>query len=123
MNRINPLYLLLFCFTIAFVSFISVSNIKSDLDAKQVVCETGGKIHRGFDDAFANINIELQKYIDENVLLFSNLFGPIFAKDKIPDYKYKQGAKLPELNVEKYYNEYFYFPLYQLKKLQSDYQT
>lgn len=48
-----------------------------------------------------------QTYIDDNVILFSNLFGPIQASDKIPDYKYKQGAKFPNLNVEKYYNENF----------------
>lgn len=48
-----------------------------------------------------------QKYIDENVVLFSNLFGPILASDKIPDYKYKQGAKLPNINVEKFYMDNF----------------
>ncbi|WP_320035483.1 YaaA family protein [Halarcobacter sp.] len=51
-------------------------------------------------------NVE-QKYIDENVILFSNLFGPILAKDLIPDYKYKQGAKLPNINVEKFYMDNF----------------
>jgi len=48
-----------------------------------------------------------QSYIDENVLLFSNLFGPIKASDLIPDYKYKQGAKLPNIAVEKFYLENF----------------
>ncbi|XOB62127.1 YaaA family protein [Campylobacterota bacterium DY0563] len=48
-----------------------------------------------------------QNYIDENVILFSNLFGPILAKDLIPDYKYKQGAKLPNINVEKFYMDNF----------------
>lgn len=48
-----------------------------------------------------------QKYIDENVVLFSNLFGPIKASDLIPDYKYKQGAKLPEMAVEKFFMENF----------------
>lgn len=42
---------------------------------------------------------EQQKYCDENVVLFSNLFGPLRADDKIPDYKYKQGAKLPNIDV------------------------
>ncbi len=50
---------------------------------------------------------DAQKYVDENVVLFSNLFGPIKANDLIPDYKYKQGAKLPNTNVEKFYNEHF----------------
>ena len=31
MNRINPLYLLLLCFTITFISFITLSSIKADL--------------------------------------------------------------------------------------------
>lgn len=48
-----------------------------------------------------------QNYIDENVLLFSNLFGPIKANDLIPDYKYKQGSKLPNIAIEKFYLDNF----------------
>ncbi|QOG12289.1 YaaA family protein [Arcobacter sp. FWKO B] len=43
-----------------------------------------------------------KSYIENNVVIFSNLFGAILAKDEIPDYKYKQGAKLPSLNIEQY---------------------
>ncbi len=53
------------------------------------------------------LNEKSKKYIDERVILFSNLFGPIKADNFIPDYKYKQGAKLPNLNVEKFYLENF----------------
>ncbi|RXK01631.1 hypothetical protein CRV02_07055 [Arcobacter sp. CECT 8989] len=56
---------------------------------------------------YKNLDEKTQKYIDENVLLFSNLFGPIKANDLIPDYKYKQGSKLPNINVEKFYLENF----------------
>lgn len=56
---------------------------------------------------YKNLDTKTQEYIDNNVILFSNLFGPIKAKDNIPDYKYKQGAKLPNINVEKYYLENF----------------
>ena len=56
---------------------------------------------------YENLSGDAQKYVDENVVLFSNLFGPIRANDLIPDYKYKQGAKLPNTNVEKFYNEHF----------------
>ncbi|MFV0564096.1 YaaA family protein [Malaciobacter mytili] len=56
---------------------------------------------------YNSLNEKAQKYIDENVVLFSNLFGPVKAQDLIPDYKYKQGAKLPKLNVEKFYLENF----------------
>ena len=44
-----------------------------------------------------------QKYCDENIILFSNLFGVLKADDLIPDYKYKQGAVLPDLDVINYY--------------------
>lgn len=56
---------------------------------------------------YESLNNEEQGYIDKNVVIFSNLFGPVYAKDFIPDYKYKQGAKLPNINVEKYYSENF----------------
>jgi cytoplasmic iron level regulating protein YaaA (DUF328/UPF0246 family) len=47
-----------------------------------------------------------QQYIDNNVLIFSNLFGVVEAKDLIPDYKYKQGAKLKKIDVEKFYKKH-----------------
>lgn len=56
---------------------------------------------------YENLDNKSQKYVDENVVLFSNLFGPILASDLIPDYKYKQGAKLPDINVEKFYMDNF----------------
>ncbi len=56
---------------------------------------------------YNSLKKEEQNYIDENVLLFSNLFGPIKASDLIPDYKYKQGAKLSKIVVEKFYMDAF----------------
>jgi hypothetical protein len=56
---------------------------------------------------YNSLDKDVQKYIDENVILFSNLFGPLLAKDKIPEYKYKQGAKLPDISVEKFYMDNF----------------
>ncbi|MCF6243502.1 MAG: YaaA family protein [Sulfurovum sp.] len=47
-----------------------------------------------------------QTYIDENVILFSNLFGPIRALDLIPEYKLKQGEVVGEIKPEKFYNEH-----------------
>jgi len=57
--------------------------------------------------AYDSLDNKQKAYIDDNVVLFSNLFGPIKASDLIPDYKYKQGAKLPNINVEKFYLENF----------------
>ena len=49
-----------------------------------------------------------KEYIDNNVMIFSNLFGPILAGDfGLPDYKLKQGEKIGELALEKFYNEHF----------------
>lgn len=47
-----------------------------------------------------------QTYIDEHVILFSNLFGPIRASDLIPEYKLKQGEAVADIKVEKFYNEH-----------------
>ncbi|MBX1886015.1 YaaA family protein [Campylobacter peloridis] len=56
---------------------------------------------------FINLNKKAQEYILNNVLIFSNLFGPIMAKDLIPFYKFKQGKKIDNFNIEKFYKENF----------------
>jgi len=48
---------------------------------------------------YEHLTLNEQQYCDENVLLFSNLFGPLKADDTIPDYKFKQGAILPNYDV------------------------
>ncbi len=49
-----------------------------------------------------------QKFIDDNVLIFSNLFGVVLAGDDgLIDYKLKQGEKIDGFNIEKFYNEKF----------------
>ena len=45
-------------------------------------------------------------YIDQHVILFSNLFGPIRADDLIPEYKLKQGEAVGEIKPEKFYHEH-----------------
>lgn len=54
---------------------------------------------------YDNLSISQQEYCDENVILFSNLFGPMKSSDLIPDYKYKQGSELLDINVIKLYKE------------------
>ncbi len=53
---------------------------------------------------YSSLNDKQQKYIDENVIIFSNLFGPIMAGDLIPEYRLAQGSKVGELEVDKYYH-------------------
>jgi len=53
---------------------------------------------------YDSLDEKSQKYIDENVIIFSNLFGPIMAGNFIPEYRLAQGAKVGELEVDKYYH-------------------
>jgi len=55
---------------------------------------------------YDKLDKQAQAYIDENVILFSNLFGPLRANDLIPEYKLKQGEALGEIKVEKFYHEH-----------------
>lgn len=58
---------------------------------------------------YKSLHVKEQEFIDENVIIFSNLFGPILAKDKIPNYKLKQGETIdglkPELQYEKAFKD------------------
>lgn len=56
---------------------------------------------------YTSLPAEAQVYIDDNVILFSNLFGPIRAGDPIPDYKLKQGSSIGTFAPEKFYKEHF----------------
>jgi len=56
---------------------------------------------------YGNLSPEAQHYIDEHLIIFSNLFGPICAKDRIPAYKLKQGEDIDGFAPEKFYKEHF----------------
>jgi hypothetical protein len=56
---------------------------------------------------YSDLDERQQAYIDHNVILFSNLFGPISAGDFIPDYKLKQGCTIDSMAPEKFYKKYF----------------
>jgi hypothetical protein len=42
----------------------SIRDIKSDLKAVIKTCETGGKIHTGFDEAFSQVDVEIQQFLN-----------------------------------------------------------
>ena len=48
-----------------------------------------------------------QTFLDDRLIIFSNLFGPILAKDTIPIYKVKQGNSVGEIAPDRYYKERF----------------
>jgi cytoplasmic iron level regulating protein YaaA (DUF328/UPF0246 family) len=56
---------------------------------------------------YKNMDKNEQTFIDNNMIIFSNLFGPIFANYSIPNYKLKQGEKLDTFAIEKFYKEHF----------------
>ena len=55
---------------------------------------------------YPELSKKAQAYIDTHVILFSNLFGPIRAEDKIPEYRLKQGERVGDIQVEKFYREH-----------------
>lgn len=56
---------------------------------------------------FSTLNETQKLWIYKNVIIFSNLFGPICAKDEIPMYKFKQGSKIENFKPESFYKKYF----------------
>lgn len=56
---------------------------------------------------YQTLGEDAKGYLDQKVIVFSNLFGPIGAGDRIPDYKVKQGSLIGSLAAEKHYKHYF----------------
>ncbi len=56
---------------------------------------------------YSSLKQEDQSFLDENVIIFSNLFGPILARDTIPEYKLKQGEKMADFDIAKHYKDSF----------------
>ncbi|MGA9045397.1 YaaA family protein [Sulfuricurvum sp.] len=56
---------------------------------------------------YTQLSTKVQEYIDRDVIIFSNLFGPLRAGDCIPDYKLKQGSSIGSFVPDKHYKECF----------------
>jgi len=56
---------------------------------------------------YPTLSSKAQGYIDEQVIIFSNLFGAVLASDSLPEYKLKQGSTIAGLAPEKFYKEHF----------------
>lgn len=52
----------------------SIKDIKSDAKAKTTACETGGKIHTGFKEAFDHVRFDIEKKLNEDKLQNKPLF-------------------------------------------------
>jgi len=57
---------------------------------------------------YSALDKDAKNYIDQNTVIFSNLFGPVLAGDfGIPEYKLKQGEKIDGFAPEIFYKKYF----------------
>lgn len=54
-----------------------------------------------------SLNDDAVAFLDEYLIIFSNLFGPLRGGDRIPNYKVKQGNAIGGIAPERYYKEAF----------------
>jgi len=52
----------------------SIKDIKSDANGKTTACETGGKIHTGFKEAYDQVRFDIEKKLNESELQNKSLF-------------------------------------------------
>jgi len=56
---------------------------------------------------YASLDAEAKAYLQRQLIIFSNLFGPLRGGDLIPTYKVKQGNAVDGILPERYYKEAF----------------
>jgi len=54
---------------------------------------------------YPTMNLDQQCFIDNSLIIFSNILGAIMAGEDIPNYKLKQGEKLADFSIEKFYKQ------------------
>jgi triacylglycerol lipase len=52
----------------------SIKDIRSDVKATIKTCESGGKIHTGFDEAFSQVAVEIQQFLNQEEFKDKPLF-------------------------------------------------
>jgi cytoplasmic iron level regulating protein YaaA (DUF328/UPF0246 family) len=60
---------------------------------------------------YQTLDAAAQAYLEKQVIIFSNLFGPILGGDLIANYKVKQGNSIGEIAPDKFYKERFSYQL------------
>ncbi|WP_457592842.1 YaaA family protein [Hydrogenimonas sp.] len=56
---------------------------------------------------YSTLPEDARNYLDEHLIIFSNLFGPLRGGDRLPDYKLKQGEHIGTFAPERFYKEQF----------------
>jgi len=89
-----------------------ITKISQDLNKSLFLSFTCKAIERyngiayGYLD-YASLSTQAKSFIETNVMIFSNLFGPLLAGDLIPEYKVKQGESLNGFKPEIFYKKFF----------------
>ncbi|WP_297431294.1 YaaA family protein [Sulfurimonas sp.] len=60
---------------------------------------------------YKELDAKAQKFLQENTLIFSNLYGPLLGGDPIANYKVKQGNTIGDIAPEKFYKERFSYQI------------
>ena len=60
---------------------------------------------------FSSLDVDEKKYLKENTIIFSNLYGAILGGDTIANYKVKQGNNIGEIVPDKFYKDRFTYQL------------
>jgi len=54
---------------------------------------------------YPTLDKDAQNFLDNSLIIFSNLLGAIKASESIPNYKLKQGEKIDDFAIEKFYKK------------------
>lgn len=60
---------------------------------------------------FNTLDKSAQEYLKQNVIIFSNLYGPLLGRDTIANYKVKQTNDIGNIAPDKFYRERFGYQL------------
>jgi len=60
---------------------------------------------------YSELSESAQHYLKQNIVIFSNLYGPILGGDTIANYKVKQGNSINAIIPDKFYKERFSYQL------------
>lgn len=60
---------------------------------------------------FHSLDLDAQKYLKENSIIFSNLYGAILGGDTIANYKVKQGNDIGKFIPDRFYKDRFTYQL------------
>ncbi|WP_345993421.1 YaaA family protein [Sulfurimonas sp. HSL-1716] len=60
---------------------------------------------------YGSLETDAKEYLKKNVIIFSNLYGPILGGDTIANYKVKQGNDIGSIAPDRFYKDRFSYQL------------